>query len=64
MIICTTQGSASAFLAPTSAPVMTAAYDAGGLIGEGTHERVMVNGEAFEQRTHTKAENLAHRDSF
>ena len=30
MIICTTQGSASAFLAPTSAPVMTAAYDAGG----------------------------------
>ena len=41
-----------------------AAYDAGGLIGEGTHERVMVNGEAFEHRTHTKAENLAHRDGF
>lgn len=38
-----------------------AAYDAGGLIGEGTHERVMVNAEAFELRTHTKAENLAHR---
>ena len=41
-----------------------AAHDAGGLIGEGRHERVMVNGEAFEHRTHTKAENLAHRDGF
>ncbi|HJA80152.1 thioesterase family protein [uncultured Desulfovibrio sp.] len=37
------------------------AHDAGGLIGEGTHERVMVNAEAFEQRIHTKAENLLHR---
>ena len=32
-----------------------AAYDETGLIGEGTHERVVVNKDKFESRTRDKA---------
>lgn len=32
-----------------------AAYDEAGLIGEGTHERVVINKEKFENRTREKA---------
>ena len=41
-----------------------AAYDAGGLIGEGRPERATAQGAACEQRPATPAGQLAHRDGF
>lgn len=39
------------------------AYDDAGLIGEGTHERVIVQKERFEQRAEAKAQNIKKNPS-